>query len=49
MNVDEVVVNVAQKLDEASFEPNPDIARLKVEQAEVWLRLAELLHERERV
>ena len=49
VTVDEAVARAAAALEDASIEPNPDVARLKGEQAEVWLRMAELLNERDRV
>lgn len=49
MTIDEAVANAAAQLEEATMDPNPDIARLKLETADGWLRLAELLYERERV
>ena len=49
MTIDTAIQSAASLLDDASMEPNPDMARVKVEQADAWLRMAELLHERERV
>lgn len=48
-DVDTAVHNAAALLEESSLEANPDMARLRIEQADTWLRLAELLTERERL